>query len=282
MAGATNDRPEPGTGLFLDWMNAGYPPPGTDAYRTFLAEREADPSSKPTRAAEIRGLSYRDLLEDRQLLDRVARAVSLNTGCEYVEALDQLSRWNSRVSVDPTYDATVAEVLDKGPSALDRVCSDVIAMEQAEVAVADAAIVFLDSCDPEARVSLDDVDDSGQVALLDGVDRAKLLTDPYIRERAWLRAKELDQRGLYTADVDLGDGLDARGRFDRDYRQNIEDGVDLVATMDAAHRAEVAQEESLADRSKQVQREALEREKRAERRELEAQAAETQDRLRRL
>lgn len=87
--------------------------------------------------------------------------------------------------------------------------------------------------------------------------------DSYTIERAWLRARELN-----PAYGEEG----GRETFDADYRQHIEAGIDLIATLgwaDGAAQAQAAVKEARLQRQ-QTDLESQERERRAEERLVDA------------
>lgn len=227
-------------------------------------------SREPTRREQIASLTFDELLADRFLLDRMTRAVSLARDLDYMEALEELRSWS------PGGTSTVAAVFDIAPISLDDVCSDVVKMEAAEIVP--EAEELLDSSDPERRVSIEATDEIGRIILADGVDRAFLLTDTYTIERAWLKARDLDERGVYRSE-NLGDGLTGRERFEQHYREHIEDGADLVASLEAEDRLRRGPGPGGAGPST-LRRETHERAERAERRKLEAQRDEADAKLR--
>lgn len=235
---------------------------------------------EPTRREQIAALTYDELLADRPLLDRLVRAVGLNCDLDYIEALEEIQSWNDGGN------PTVGRLLQRGQVDDDVLCRDVIAMEERETVDPEPEVALLDSSDPERQVSIEAADEMGRIYLADGVDRAHLLTDAYTVEHAWLKTKDLDDRGVYAGDGDrLGDGLTGRERFERDYRAHIEEGVDLVASLEAAHRRATADDlsaEQVADIEAADRREPFEREKRAETQRLQKEIDERQERLGRL
>lgn len=244
-------------------------------YQNPLAPRE------PSRRQQLAGMTYADLVasENRTLLDQVVRAVATECDLDYLEALEQLQDWH-----DSGGTQTLGQMLNH--LEVDAVFRDVIAMEERETPPPAPEVEMLDSSDPERQVSIEATDELGRVVLADGVDRARLLTDPYTIERAWLRAQELDDRGAYAGGADrLGDGLTGRERFEVHYREHIEEGADLVASLEAAHRHATAGELSAEQQAKVAaadRRAPTEREKRAEQHRLEDEIAERQERLGRL
>jgi hypothetical protein len=244
-----------------------------------LSARGATPR-EPTRREQITALSYDELLADRPLLDRLVRAVGLSRDLDYIEALEEIQSWNDGSN------PTVGRLLQRGQVDGDVLCRDLIAMEDRETVHSETEVALLDSSDPKRQVSIEAADEMGRIYLADGVDRAHLLTDAYTIEYAWLKAKELDGRGAYAGEGDrLGDGLTGRERFERDYRAHIEEGVDLVASLEAEHRRATADDlspEQLADIEAADRRELYEREKRAEKQRLQDEIDERQERLGRL
>lgn len=238
------------------------------------------PSARePTRREQIAAVTYSELLADHALFDRVVRAVSLARDLDYLEALEDVRDSARNIDGDPTLE----QIFEKGLVDLDDVCRDIVKMEAREIA-AEPEVELLDSSDPDRQVSIEATDEIGRVLLADDVDRAKLLTDPYTIERAWLKVQDLDDRGAYSRSAVDGDGLDGRQRFEREYRAHIEDGVDLVASLEAARRQEeIAQRDTdeATTALAAADREEVERGDRAKRRELEAQRDEIDAKLRR-
>jgi hypothetical protein len=245
---------------------------------SFRDELKLDGATRePTRLEALGEMSFDQLLEDRGLFDRVARALCLARDCSYLEALDWLHEWAGRAAGRvPKGEVTIFDLLGdsaSGAVGFDGVARDVIRMEREEAgAKADRSLetITLDSTDPKAgelQVAPDEVDGAGKVQLPESSDRAFLLTDDYTRERAWLRAKELS-----TAYSKEG----GREKFEADYREHIEAGVDFVATLEwaggAAHAQQVMEEHRALER--QEMRESAERERRAEERRLDAEVHE--------
>jgi hypothetical protein len=254
-------------------------------FREELGEQHGRSSHRePTRAEQIGALSYDELLADRTLLDRVARAVCLNRDCGYMEAFEYLEEWCGYASTSrqtARSEVTIADMLgDSGPASFAAVCCDVVLMEREDAsAKADVAaldVVLLDSTDAkidQLEVSLDEINEAGQVQLSDRSDRAFLLTDAYTIERAWLRAKELTNA--------YDDPETGRADFEQHYRLNIEAGLDFVAGLEWSNGA-ARRQEAVKQRDRQVHqadRELAERKRRADERLLDAEIEERRRRL---
>jgi hypothetical protein len=231
---------------------------------------------EPSRREQIAAMTYDELLADRFLLDRLTRAVGLACDLDYLEALEKFRGWSEGGN------PTVGQIFAKSPADLDDVCRDIVKMEAREV-VQGPQVELLDSSDPDRQVSIGATDELGRILLPDEVDRARLLTDAYAIERAWLKVQDLDHRGAYARGVVDSAGLDGRQRFEREYRAHIEDGVDLVASLEATHRKEQVEQRETDEATKALaaaDREEVERGDRAKRRKLEAQRAEIDAKLR--
>lgn len=215
-------------------------------------------------------LTYGKLIADRKLADRVVRAISIEHDVDYIGALDLLERAFSRLGEEaPVRDIGEAAFINTGHdvysmsfSTLDR---EVRKMETTEEAVHTTVLADSEALNQEAEV-----DDNGYVLLADSADRAKLLTDPYLVEDAYLRAKALDPN--YNGDQ-------GRKLFEQNHRFHIEQGLDLVGTLER-NVAERQLRRTMNDRMAKVRRdEAEERAERARTRDLEAQAEELQRKM---
>lgn len=243
---------------------------------SFRDELELDgPTRRPTRLEAIGDTSLDELYEDRALLDRFTRAICLALDIDYVEAFERIDEWADLTARGPKGDVTVYALLGRGapgPASFDAVCRDVIRLEKEDAdarAEGGLEVVTLDSTDPKAgelQVDPDEVDGAG-VRLPESSDRAFLLTDDYTIESAWLRAKELST--TYSDE-------NGREKFEADYREDIEAGIDFIATLEwaggAAHAQQVMEEHRRLERREM--REAAERERRAEERRLEREVEE--------
>jgi hypothetical protein len=191
-------------------------------------------------------LTYSELVENRPLFDRVARAVSIELDVEYVRALEELDRWHSAGGPRDSGEVTLATALEVAPVSADALSRDVkrlelADLEQEEAVAADRAGETVDAV----------VDDLGQVRFSDEVDRARLLTDPYELAKAYLEACDLD---------DAYRGEEGRHEFERDFRTQVEAGVDYIATL--RHRQEEEERKGERARAQRVRAHQEERERR--------------------
>jgi hypothetical protein len=218
---------------------------------TWFGDRPVRSGRQDSRLADV---TYEELVADSALLDRVVRAICLERDCDYVTALDELERWHDQADLTgDSEDVAFDKVLDCSPLSLDRLQTDVMALERDDDEQHEAIALSRDVTPaPEGEVT-----EHGQVKLADHVDRARLLTDSYEFECAYLEVRELSH---------YADGDEGRREFEADYRAHVEAGLDLVGTLQLArHRDEAAHKEGRASAA-QAAREGHEREKRARRR----------------
>jgi hypothetical protein len=211
-----------------------------------LAER-----NDPAKAVGLDEISYDDVLADKRTLDYVARAICLERDCDYLTALEDLQGWREQCEgTDVTLRAVIEDT--SSPLELRQLCNVVMELELSETSREQAIVL---SADVPSSPS-GETNEHGQVKLASDVDRARLLTDPYEIEAAFLAARELSPT-LYAD----------RETFELEYRSYVEAGLDLVATIQLQrHRAELGRQQ-VRSTTAQQRYEQSERARRAQRRE---------------
>jgi hypothetical protein len=187
-------------------------------------------------------LTHEQLIAQPRAHDWVLRAICLEHDCDYLAAMTRLEEWSNDARLDnggkPVELSRV--ISDYSPIAITQFNQDVLTLEWAT-----EKVLSLDrAANPEATPAPEgEVDESGTVLLDNDVDRARLLTDPYELERAYLTACDLDPSFQ---------GTDGRQRFEQAYRSHVEAGKDYVATLQREqHRREIHLARSQAEARQQ-------------------------------
>jgi hypothetical protein len=211
--------------------------------------RELGQGAVPSAATRL-DIAYDDLVEDNQLLDYVVRAICLERDCDYLTALEQLWSWHE---LHNGQDKTLRAIIEESsPISFGQLRRDVVELERSAGA-ADGAMILSADLTPQPS---GETNEHGQVILAEGADRARLLTDSYELERAFLAARDLSPTRYAH-----------REAFEAEYRLHVEAGVDLVATLQLdQHNAEVGRQQARKQTAQQ-RREQGKREERARRRE---------------
>lgn len=174
-----------------------------ERYTTMLRDGRkelASPAGRPT----VLDQTLRTLLDDHVTLDRVVRAIQMETGWDYLKALDGLDNAGGLLG----YDCPLAKVLDGSGIRSDRVEAEIRKMERS---VEEAKTLAREAA--AAGPSLNQV---GQVQVT--LDRAaEKLASATDLERDWLLARRC--------------GVEDRVQFEQHRRISLESGVDYVATL---------------------------------------------------
>lgn len=62
--------------------------------------------------SDLPGVTYRELIENRSLLDRAGRAISAGCDCDYLGALEKLDRW-AALARKGEESPTLSEIFDR-------------------------------------------------------------------------------------------------------------------------------------------------------------------------
>lgn len=256
-----------------DW--ALYDPWGSrEGHQQFLDLIIGKPLGVGRADKQLSEFTYEELVEERDLLDRVARVLSIELDVDYIAALERLDGYYSSAQIAGREPATLRDALDVGPISLDVLDREVKRLERTDSELEE-------KLKPDEAVMLDRGDDSepgeinemGRVMLSADTDRARLLTDPYELTRAYLQACELH---------DAYSGEEGRRRFEGDFRHATEAGQDLVGTLKLERqRDEQAMKRWRAEDARRL-REEHERAERARKRELKRDINDADDELRKL
>jgi hypothetical protein len=206
-------------------------------------------------------MTLAQLYEDRDLLDKVVRAVSLEIDEGYAESLAALEQWAGAAASLAGHNSgtrlRLGAIVDKSPLTLDRLERDVCDIggrtEKARTFLLSRISRDLPP-EPEGNV---ETDRRGNVLISADRDRGALLADPVEVEREYQAARHLDD--AYT-------GPDGRERFEEDLRVQTEGGVDLVATLQHQRREAELNRVNLDAEHRELTRERFERERRAKER----------------
>lgn len=178
------------------------------------------------------------LFNDRPLLARVTRAIQLDRGLDWPDAMSHL-----HAGVDFAFahgKPTLRGALEWASDDPEYMAESLTLLERRDAAVAKAyerasEPIMLDR-DPRGMVLLDQGGDAaGGTGATATVDIGAALTDPAERERRLARARKLD--GSYSGD-------EGRKRFDFEDRVQLESGKDLVRTLEANAAERAAQHEA--------------------------------------
>ncbi len=167
------------------------------------------------------------LMQDRNALDLVARAICLERGnSDYLAAVELFQDgWENARNVHGP-GQTVAEVLAVAGVDAGAVETTVRLLEKR-----DTGLTLMLDADVAAASPADvSVNRLGQVALAPGADVGAMLADPQEFERRLARMRAADPRGMLGA----WDGDAGRQRFKDADKSHVEAGVDLVRTAERA------------------------------------------------
>lgn len=173
------------------------------------------------------------LMQDRNALDLVARAICLERGnSDYLAAVELFQDgWENARNVHGP-GQTVAEVLAVAGVDAGAVETTVRLLEKRDTGLT----LMLDADVAAASAADASVNRLGQVALAPGADVGAMLADPQEFERRLARMRAADPRGMLGA----WDGDAGRQRFKNADKSHVEAGVDLVRTAERTQRLAAA------------------------------------------